>query len=198
MKKELILVNTNDQVVGYGDKIPTHQSGLLHRAFSLFIYSEKEKKFLLQRRSKEKYHSGGKWSNSCCSHPYKNETWFDALQRGTYDELNLSLEINKDIICDSKTSPQFIDIRLFFAGSFIYFSDYQELSEHEYDYVFVYVIDSILHNINYYISEVSAIKWLTAKEIKDWVEKKPDDFTSWFCKAFELVENNYKYNHKVE
>lgn len=191
MKKELILVNANDKVVGYGDKIPTHKVGLLHRAFSLFIYSKEEKKFLLQRRSKEKYHSGGKWSNSCCSHPYKDETWFDALQHGVSDELNFSLKINKDIKCNIKMSTRFWDENLFFAGSFIYRSDYENLSEHELDYVFVYVIDSTLTNIPFNTSEVSEIKWQTKDEIKNWLKKSPDNFSSWFKTAFDLVESHF-------
>ena len=141
MKNELIHVNTNDQVVGYGEKISTHKAGLLHRAFSLFIYSKNDKKFLLQKRSIEKYHSGGKWSNACCSHPYRNETWYESLQRSASDELNLTLDIHKGINCNSKTEPQYIDDNLFFAGTFMYYSDYKELSEHEFDYVFIYVMN---------------------------------------------------------
>mgnify|MGYP002244433138 CR=1 FL=1 len=95
--------------------------------FSLFIYCADKKMFLLQKRSKEKYHSGGKWSNSCCSHPYKSETWFESLQRAVCDELNLSLYINKDISCKSSDSPVYLDKTLFFAGSFIYSSKYDEL-----------------------------------------------------------------------
>lgn len=191
MKNELIHVNTNDQVVGYGEKITTHKAGLLHRAFSLFIYSKSDKKFLIQKRSIEKYHSGGKWSNSCCSHPYRNETWYDSLQRASSDELNLSLKINRSIQCKSNLQPQFIDDNLFYSGSFIYYSGFDNmLSEHELDYVFVYFIDSIISRINFNKSEVSDIKWLSAKEIKDLLDNSPADFSSWFINAFELVEKS--------
>lgn len=191
MKKELILVNTNDQVVGYGDKLPIHKAGLLHRAFSLFIYSKEEKKFLLQKRCKQKYHSGGKWSNSFCSHPYKDETWYEALQRGAIDELNLPLNLSKDICCNSNDAPGFIDDNLFFAGSFIYLSDYKDLSEHECDYVFVYVVESIITDISFNLAEVSEIMWRTKDDIKSMIDEGPDDFSSWFCNAFDLVENNF-------
>lgn len=190
MKKELILVNTNDQVVGYGDKLPIHKAGLLHRAFSLFIYSKEEKKFLLQKRCKQKYHSGGKWSNSCCSHPYKNETWYESLQRSASDELNLTLDIHKEINCDSIREPKYIDDNLFFAGTFIYYSDYNELSEHEFDYVFIYVMDSDKQNINFNKSEVSAIKWQTLSDIDEWIAKCPNDFSSWFDNALHLVKKS--------
>lgn len=190
MKNELIHVNTNDQVVGYGEKISTHKAGLLHRAFSLFIYSKNDKKFLLQKRSIEKYHSGGKWSNACCSHPYRNETWYESLQRSVSDELNLTLDIHKGINCNSKTEPQYIDDNLFFAGTFMYYSDYKELSEHEFDYVFIYVMNYDKQNINFNESEVSAIEWLTLSDIDEWIEKQPNDFSSWFNNALNLVKKS--------
>ena len=186
----MILVDEHDVAIGTAEKIDTHRKGLLHRAFSLFIYCADKKMFLLQKRSKEKYHSGGKWSNSCCSHPYKSETWFESLQRAVCDELNLSLYINKDISCKSSDSPVYLDKTLFFAGSFIYSSKYDELSEHELDYVFIYVVDSAFNEINTNPSEVSEIKWLTIDEIEKWIEQSPDDFSTWFEKAFNLVKKS--------
>lgn len=188
MKNELILVNKNNQVIGYEEKLPTHKVGLLHRAFSLFIYSQEDEKFLLQRRSNGKYHSGGKWSNSCCSHPYKNETWYESLQRCVSDELNTELVLSKKINCQSNMSPQFIDERLFFAGSFLYFSKYAELSEHEFDYVFIYTVDSNIPDVNFNSSEISEIKWLTLKEIDELLLKHKEEFTSWFPKAYSLAK----------
>lgn len=194
MNNELIHVDEQDCIIGFGEKISIHKKGHLHRAFSLFIYSKKDKKFLMQKRSLLKYHSGGKWSNSCCSHPYKNETWYEALQRSVSNELNLSLEIGEDIHCDSKMSPQFLDEKLFFSGSFIYQSNYENLSEHELDYVFIYVIDSTLTNIPFNKSEVSEVKWQTKNEIKNWLKKSPDDFSSWFKTALSFVESNFVNN----
>lgn len=188
MKNELILVNKNNQVIGYEEKLPTHKAGLLHRAFSLFIYSQEDEKFLLQRRSNGKYHSGGKWSNSCCSHPYKSETWYESLQRCVFDELNTKLVLSKKIICQSNMLPQFIDERLFFAGSFVYFSKYEELSEHELDYVFIYTFDSNIPDVNFNSSEISEIKWLSIKEIDELLLKHNEEFTSWFPKAYSLAK----------
>lgn len=167
-----------------------HRLRKLHRAFSLFIYSQNDKKFLLQKRSKGKYHSGGKWSNSCCSHPYKSETWYDTLQRAVADELNLFLDINKDISCKSSDYPDYLDKMLFFAGSFIYSSNYDELSEHELDYVFIYVVDSAFNEININPSEVSETKWLTVDEIEKWLKQSPNDFSTWFEKAFDLAKKS--------
>lgn len=191
LSKLLICVDDNDKEIGTGEKIDVHKKSQLHRAFSLFVYSEKEQKFLLQKRSEKKYHSGGKWSNSCCSHPYKNETWYESLQRCVSDELNTELVLSKKINCQSNMSPQFIDERLFFAGSFIYHSDYFDLSEHEYDYVFIYFVNSIIPNISFNEDEISNLCWKTKEEIKEWVKETPSDFSSWFKKAFSLVENYF-------
>lgn len=188
MKNLLILVNKENEIIGYEEKMNVHRLRKLHRAFSLFIYSQNDKKFLLQKRSENKYHSGGKWSNSFCSHPYKNESWYSSLQRAAKDELNLSLKISKNIQCTGKMQPQFIDEKLFFAGSFIYHSDYFDLSEHEFDYVFIYTVDSNIPDVNFNSSEISEIKWLTLKEIDELLLKHKEEFTSWFPKAYSLVK----------
>lgn len=104
--------------------------------------------------------------------------------------MNLSLEISRDIHCAGNMLPQFIDERLFFAGSFIYFSKYKELSEHEYDYVFIYLVDSDIPEISFNLSEVSEIEWKTKDEIKEWMKEALDEFSSWFKSAFELVEKS--------
>ena len=191
MKNELICVDENDKEIGFGEKMAVHKKGQLHRAFSVFVYSNEDHRFLLQQRSLNKYHSGGKWSNSFCSHPYKNESWYSSLQRAAKDELNISLEISKNIQCEGKMQPNFIDDKLYFAGSFIYFSDYYDLSEHEYDYVFIYFLDSLIPNVFLNKDEVSNLCWKTKEEIREWIKESPDDFSTWFKKAFKLVENYF-------
>ena len=73
MNDVLILVDEQDKENGTEEKIDAHRKGLLHRAFSLFIYDSKLNKMLIQRRAINKYHSGGLWTNACCSHPRKGE-----------------------------------------------------------------------------------------------------------------------------
>src|SRR5215831_20409445 len=68
----VILVNENDEPVGTMEKLEVHQKGILHRAFSIFIFNSKGE-MLLHKRSLKKYHSPGLWSNACCSHPYPGE-----------------------------------------------------------------------------------------------------------------------------
>jgi isopentenyl-diphosphate delta-isomerase len=64
----LILVDENDQITGFEEKNKAHELGLLHRAFSVFIFNDK-KQLMLQQRAEGKYHSGSLWSNTCCGHP---------------------------------------------------------------------------------------------------------------------------------
>ena len=78
--EEVVLVNVNDQPIGYMEKQEAHLKGLLHRAFSVFIFNN-NKELLLQKRAVSKYHSGGLWTNTCCSHPRKNEKVLSAAKR---------------------------------------------------------------------------------------------------------------------
>lgn len=123
---------------------------------------------------------------------YKNETWYEVLQRGVADELNLSLNISENICRKSNVSPQCIDDELFFAGSFICFSKYKELSERKCDYVFVCIVDAIITDLSFDTSEISEAMWKTEDEIKKMINKDSDDFLLCFGKAFDLVEGYYE------
>lgn len=190
-EKSLIWVDKKDRIIGYGEKIETHRLEQLHRAFSLFIYCKEQDMFLLQKRDYRKYHSGGKWSNSCCSHPYRNENWKNALQRCASDELNIKLKINDNIICDSNMRPQYMDKKLYYAGSFIYYSQFDDLSEHEYDYVFLYLSDDIEKNICFNKSEVSEVLWVKKDLLEQWMIESPNDFSAWFKEAYEVINKQF-------
>ena len=82
---EVILVNDVDEVVGFEDKLIAHQKGLMHRAISVLIFNS-EGKWLLQQRANDKYHSGGLWTNTCCSHPYPNESTQTSAERRLMEE----------------------------------------------------------------------------------------------------------------
>ena len=90
-EQEVVLVNENDEVVGVMPKMEAHQKGLLHRAFSVFIFDSKGR-MLLQQRAAEKYHGANLWTNACCSHPYPDETVEDAAQRRVKEELGFVTE----------------------------------------------------------------------------------------------------------
>ena len=81
----IVLVDEQDNPTGVMEKMEVHRKALLHRAFSVFLFNSKGE-MLLQRRALSKYHSGGLWTNTCCSHPYPGETWQTAGRRRMLDE----------------------------------------------------------------------------------------------------------------
>ena len=115
---DIILVNEEDVQVGTMEKMEVHERGLLHRAFSVFIFN-KAGEMLLQQRALSKYHSGGLWTNACCSHPRPGEKTEDAAARRLFEELGFGTELR-------------------FAFSFTYKAAFDNgLTEHEFDHVFV-------------------------------------------------------------
>src|SRR5690606_31322221 len=89
----VILVNEQDEELGAMEKLIAHQQGLLHRAFSIFIVNDKNE-ILLQQRADDKYHSGGLWSNACCSHPSPGENTLQAAHRRLQEELGFDCELH--------------------------------------------------------------------------------------------------------
>lgn len=88
LAERVVLVDERDSEIGIGAKIETHQSGALHRAFSIFLF-DAEGRTLVQRRAAHKYHSGGKWANTCCGHPRPNEPIAKAASRRLGEELGM-------------------------------------------------------------------------------------------------------------
>lgn len=118
MEDQLILVNEKDEMVGVGAKLKIHREGLLHRAFSIFIFNSRGE-LLLQRRAFSKYHSAGLWSNTCCGHPRPGEQILGAAERRLKYEMGLNCPLEE-------------------VGSFIYRVDVGNgLIEHEFDYILV-------------------------------------------------------------
>jgi len=155
---EVILVNFQDQVIGKMEKLEAHQKGLLHRAFSVFVFNS-NKELLLQKRALGKYHSEGLWTNTCCSHPSPGETIENAAKRRLQEEMGYSCQLNTTF-------------------SFIY--DVQldnELIEHELDHVVIGIsnVDPILNS-----EEASDFKWMCLKEIKEDIKSNSENYTSWF------------------
>lgn len=170
MDNEIILVDMFDNEVGTGEKIKVHQEKRLHRAFSVFIINDG--KMLIQKRAYDKYHSGGLWANACCSHPRVGETLELAVNRRLQEELNINCEC----------------VELF---SFVYFQAYQDLCEYEYDHVF---LAEYKGKVIYNEDEISEIKWITFENLKNDVEKHPENYAAWFIIAIPKVIN-YIYNN---
>ena len=87
LQEQVVLVDMNDQKIGCMEKMRAHEEGRLHRAFSVFLY--KDDAILLQQRAKEKYHCGGLWTNTCCSHPRMGESVYQAACRRLQEELGI-------------------------------------------------------------------------------------------------------------
>ena len=193
MEDLLILVDENDREIGYGKKMETHVAGKLHRAFSVFIFDWKQKKMLLQKRAEGKYHSGGLWSNACCSHPRKGETMAVALSRRLEEGLGFktpTLEILEYPNQSVHKGNEFID----YAGKFHYFAQYDGLAEHEIDHVFLYYPnDEQLAQLHANPEEVGELRWVAVEELMEWMDECPADFSAWFRPAFDLMYKVLKY-----
>lgn len=153
----VILVDESDLEVGLLEKMSAHEEGLLHRAFSVFIFNSNGG-LLLQRRALDKYHSPGLWSNTCCSHPRKGETTLAACSRRLGEEMGLKCNLD-------------------FAFSFIYRAEFGNgLIEHEFDHVYFGKTDE-LPEIN--PDEVMDWKYISMKELQQEVLLHPENYTEW-------------------
>ncbi len=172
MIDEVILVDEHDTEIGVMEKMAAHEQALLHRAFSVFIFS-KNGFMLLQQRALSKYHSGGLWTNACCSHPYPNELVMDAAHRRLKEEMGFDTEIKH-------------------AFSFTYKANFDNgLTEHEFDHVFVGVYDGqIIPNP----TEVSNFVYKSISEIESDIISFPDRYTAWFKIALPKLVNWMKEN----
>ena len=154
----VILVDDHDHAIGTMEKMEAHQKGLLHRAFSVVIFNSKGE-MLLQKRARSKYHSGGLWTNACCSHPLPGESMEDATQRKLKQEMG-------------------IDVKTEYAYKFIYRTTLERgLIEHEYDHVFTAVFDGepIINT-----QEVEDWRFISPEQLRAEVSLNPEKFTYWF------------------
>lgn len=93
-QENVILVDQEDKVLGIMEKMEAHRKGLLHRAFSIYLFNSKGQ-ILLQKRAGSKYHSGGLWTNTCCSHPRPEESIEDAARRRLKEEMGIETQLNE-------------------------------------------------------------------------------------------------------
>ena len=157
MDDQIALVDLDDKIIGYETKAEVHRRGLLHRAFSVFIVQDG--KMLIQMRNPDKYHSGGLWSNTCCSHQRFGEALEESVHRRMQEEMGFD--------CDLK--------ELF---SFVYRTEFRkDLIEYEYDHVFAGTYDG---EITLNPEEASEIRWITFADLKEELMRTPEKFSSWF------------------
>ena len=158
MQEQVILVDRLGREIGVEEKLKAHREGKLHRAFSVFVFNA-QGGLLLQKRAETKYHSGGLWTNTCCSHPRPGETYHCAAKRRLNEEMGFDCELTA----------------LF---SFIYYAKLENnLFEHELDHVFVGRFDGQpIPNPD----EVGDWKWMQIDELKRDVRENPRHYTYWF------------------
>jgi isopentenyl-diphosphate delta-isomerase len=161
----VVLVDENDKELGTMAKMEAHEKGLLHRAFSVFVFNGNGE-LLLHKRASDKYHCSGMWTNTCCSHPRPGEKVKAAAQRRLQEEMGFSCNL----------VPAF---------EFVYQSKLDNnLSEHEYDHVFLGEFDS---KPNPNSGEVEDWEFMRIDKIRSLLEKNPEMFTPWFKIVFERV-----------
>lgn len=189
MNREIILVDEQDNEIGYGEKLQVHRKELLHRAFSVFIFDWSDRRMLIQRRAAGKYHSGGLWTNACCSHPGKGEDMETCLRERLKEELGFAPVFH---IADPKeyaVLPHGADV-IYACGSFRYYAKYEKLSEHEIDHVFLYSpAGEHFSKTDFTCSpdEIEDIRWITLQELDLWLHSSPGEFTAWFEQAYGLA-----------
>ncbi|UEG50543.1 isopentenyl-diphosphate Delta-isomerase [Ferruginibacter lapsinanis] len=168
----VILVDKNDVQIGVMEKMEAHQKALLHRAFSIFIFNDKEE-MLLHKRSDKKYHSPGLWTNACCSHPQPNEETLESALNRLQMEMGFVTGLTE-------------------IFSFTYKADFDNgLTEHEFDHVFVgHYNGDILPNTD----EVSDYCFMSMEKISASIQSHPHKYTEWFKIAFPKVEDYLALN----
>jgi isopentenyl-diphosphate delta-isomerase len=173
--EQVILVNETDKEIGTMEKMLAHKNALLHRALSVFIFNEKGE-MLLQQRANKKYHSGGLWTNACCSHPRPGENIEAAAKRRLNEELGFETPLTK-------------------VFDFVYRASFDNgLTEHEFDHVFAGKYDGVVHpNIN----EVQDYCYKSMDEIDGQLQEHPHTYTAWFSLAFPRIRDWMKEKQRA-
>ena len=168
IEEQVILVNEQNEQIGLMPKMEAHKKGVLHRAFSVFIFNSKNE-LMLQQRAAHKYHSPLLWTNTCCSHQRDGETNIEAGTRRLSEEMGFTTALKE-------------------VTSFIYKAPFDNgLTEHEFDHVMTgfYEMDPVINK-----EEVEAWKWMPVEAAKFDIESNPEIYTAWF----KIIFKNF-YTH---
>lgn len=172
----VILVDEANKEIGREEKLEAHRGAQLHRAFSVFLYRIRRDRIeiLLQQRQNDKYHCGGLWANTCCSHPRMGEEVTVAGKRRLAEEVGIHL-----------------DTPLVDVGWFHYKVEFDNgLTEHEIDHVLVAPFDEDIANITFNPEEVESLRWLSLEETEADIQAHPDNYAPWFPLALKLAREN--------
>ncbi len=156
--EEVILVDLNDRELGYAPKLAAHRQGLLHRAISVCVV-DPQGRMLLQRRARGKYHSGGLWTNACCTHPRRDEGTIQAAERRLEEELGVNCPLSW-VLSTHYKAP---------VGG--------DLIENEIVHLFHGLYAG---EVRPDAREVEAFAWMDRKALMSSIDMRPNDFTYWF------------------
>lgn len=171
-QEEVILVDENDKAIGVEEKLSAHKNRNLHRAFSIFVFRRINGKveLLLQQRNQDKYHAGGLWSNTCCSHPRPDEDVVSAAKRRLQEEMGFAADLLP-------------------VGKFNYIAKFPNgLIENEVDHVLASFIST--DNFSANPKEVQNHKWMALDDLKLDVATNPQNYTPWLAQALEIAQSN--------
>ena len=170
-KDLLILVNESDEELGFKSKSECHQgNGTLHRAFSVFIFNPSGE-LLIQRRSRDKALWDLHRSNSCCSHPHKNEQMELAVKRRLKEELGIECPIH-------------------YLYKFVYHAKYKDVgSEHELCHVYVGLFEG---EIKANPEEIDDWKFIKPDDLEERIKNSQKDYTPWMKMEWEMLKTTYK------
>lgn len=164
--EEVILVNERNDETGVMEKLEAHRKGVLHRAFSIFIFNNKNE-MLLQQRAANKYHSPSLWTNACCSHPMPGEITEAAALRRLKEELGFETPLH-------------------YIFDFTYKETFENgLTEHEFDHVYTGVYNG---DINFNSAEVQEVCYRSFDDIESAMQLNPNKFTAWFRIVFPMIK----------
>jgi len=167
VKQQVVLIDKHNKKIGVCEKLKAHKEGKLHRAFSIFVFNSKEE-LLIQRRAKEKYHCGGIWANTVCSHPRPNETYNQAVHRRLKEEMGFDCKLKK-LFC------------------FIYRAEFSNgLIENEYDCVFVGKFNGEPKPNK---KEIMDFKWISLKDLRKDIKEHPEKYSVWLRIALKKIKS---------
>jgi isopentenyl-diphosphate delta-isomerase len=166
-EEEVVLVDEDNNVLGYVGKLEAHQKALLHRAISVIIFNSKGEQ-LVQQRAFDKYHFAGLWSNTCCSHPRKDESFQQAAERRLWEEIGIKTPLTEQFY-------------------FIYKAHDEKsgLTEWEYDTVFTGIYEE---PFEYNKAEVNDVKWMSTAELEKEFATNGDNYSFWYKIIFEEMK----------
>lgn len=168
MEEVLILVDQHDHAVGVGNKLQVHQDGILHRAFSIFVF-DSHGRLLLQQRAADKYHSGGLWTNTCCGHPRHGENNDAAAHRRLKEEMGFDCDLSKVAVITYQAQVS------------------NNLIEHEYDHIYagMFERDPVPDP-----AEASNWIWIETPTLLALIKTQPNIFTVWLKKILNEADDN--------